>query len=133
MLDQVPGPVASFTADGAYDQEGVAAAVAERCPDAAIIVPPRSSTVPSETAATAPTQRDRHLHSIAEHGRAAWQKTSGYTKRARAEAAMGRFKQVIGDGLRARTDERRTTEVDVAVHALNRMMELGRPISVRIA
>jgi len=133
LLDQVPGPVASFTADGAYDQEGVAAAVAERCPDAAIIVPPRSSTVPSETAATAPTQRDRHLHSIAEHGRAAWQKTSGYTKRARAEAAMGRFKQVIGDGLRARTDERRTTEVDVAVHALNRMMELGRPISVRIA
>ena len=27
----------------------------------------------------------------------------------------------------------RATEVDVAVHALNRMLELGRPISVRIA
>ncbi len=26
LLDQVAGPVASFTADGAYDQEGVAAA-----------------------------------------------------------------------------------------------------------
>jgi len=89
--------------------------------------------VPSETAATEPTQRDRHLQSIAEHGRAAWQKTSGYTKRARAEAAIGRFKQVIGDGLRSRTDRRRATEVDVAVHALNRMLELGRPISVRIA
>ncbi len=35
------------------------------------IVPPRSTAVPSETAETAPTQRDRHLHSIAEHGRAA--------------------------------------------------------------
>jgi len=133
LLDQVTGPVASFTADGAYDQEGVAAAVAERHPEAAIIVPPRATAVPSETAATAPTQRDRHLHSITEHGRAAWQKTSGYTKRARAEAAIGRFKQVIGDGLRARTDQRRATEVDVAVHALNRMLELGRPISVRIA
>ncbi len=84
------------------------------------------------TAETAPTQRDRHLHSIAEHGRAAWQKASGYTKRARVEAAIGRFKQVIGDGLRSRTDERRATEVDVAVHALNRMLDLGRPISVRI-
>jgi hypothetical protein len=133
LLDQVGGPVASFTADGAYDQEGVAAAVAERHPEAAIIVPPRSTAVPSETAETAPTQRDRHLHSVAEHGRAAWQKASGYTKRARAEAAIGRFKQVIGDGLRSRTDRRRAIEVDVAVHALNRMLELGRPISVRIA
>jgi len=49
------------------------------------------------------------------------------------EVTIGRFKQVIGDGLRSRTDRRRTTEVDVAVHALNRMLELGRPISVRIA
>ena len=46
---------------------------------------------------------------------------------------MGRFKQVIGDGLRSRTDQRRATEVDVAVHALNRMLELGRPEAVRIA
>ena len=98
-----------------------------------IIVPPRSTAVPSEAAETAPTQRDRHLQAIVEHGRAAWQKASGYTKRSRAEAAMSRFKQVIGDGLRSRTDQRRATEVDVAVHALNRMLELGRPISVRIA
>jgi hypothetical protein len=98
LLDQVPGSVASFTADGAYDQDGVSTAVAQRHPEAAIIVPPRSTAVPSETAETAPTQRDRHLQSIAEHGRAAWQKASGYTRRARVEAAIGRFKQVIGDG-----------------------------------
>ena len=131
LLDQVAVPVASFTADGAYDQEGVAAAVAERHPEALVIVPPRSTAVPSETAATAPTQRDRHLQCIAEHGRAAWQKASGYNIRARVEATIGRFKQVIGDGLRCRTDQRRATEVDVAVHALNRMLELGRPIPVR--
>ncbi len=52
---------------------------------------------------------------------------------ARAEAAIGRFKQVIGDGLRSRMDNRRATEVDIAVHALNRTMELGRPDYVRIA
>ena len=48
-------------------------------------------------------------------------------------AAIGWFKQVIGDGLRSRIDQRRATEVDVAVHVLNRMLELGRSISVRIA
>ena len=96
-------------------------------------MPPRSTAVPSEAAETAPTQRDRHLQAIVGHGRAAWQKASGYTKRFPAEAAMSRFKQVIGHGLRSRTDQRRATEVDVAVHALNRMLELGRPISIRIA
>ena len=133
LLDQVVGSVASFTADSAYDQEGVSAAVTKRHPDAAIIVPPRATAVPSATAETEPTQQDRHLGSIAEHGRAAWQRASGYTTRARAEAGIARFKQVIGDGLRSRTDRRRTTEVDAAVYALNRMLEQGRPISVRIA
>src|SRR3954464_5131082 len=133
LLDQVTGQVASFTGDGAYDQDGVSASVAKRHPDAAVIVPPRVTAVPSDTAETSPTQRDWHLQFIAKHGRIAWQKASGYTARARAEAAIGRFKRVIGDGLRSRTDERRRTEADVAVHVLNRMLELGRPISVRIA
>ncbi len=116
----------SFTGNGVHDQDGVSTAVAARHPEAAIIVPPRSTAVPSETAATAPTQRDRHLQSIAEHGRAAWQKTSGYTKRAQADVAIGRFKQVSNDGLRSRMDERRATEVDVTVHVLNRMLEFVR-------
>jgi CheY-like chemotaxis protein len=35
--------------------------------------------------------------------------------------------------VRFRKDGRRTTEVTVAVQALNQMLELGRPTSVRIA
>jgi hypothetical protein len=61
-----------------------------------------------------------------------WQKTSGYNSRARAEAAIGRYKRVIGDGLRSRTDPRRATEVGIAVHPLNRMLDLGCPNYVRI-
>jgi Transposase DDE domain len=133
LLDQVGGPIASFTGDGAYDQDGVYASVAERYPEAAIIVPPRSTAVPSETAESEPTQRDRHLQLIAKKGRMGWQTASGYTKRARAEATIGRYKRVIGDGLRSDTEERRATEMDVAVQVLNRMLELGRPTYVRIA
>jgi hypothetical protein len=133
LLDQVAGAVAAFTANGAYDQESVYADVAARHPDAAVVVPPRATAVPSDTAESAPTQRDRHLQCIAERGRMAWQRASGYTRRARAEAAIGRWKQVIGDGLRAHTDERRATAVDVAVYTLNRMLELGRPKYVRTA
>ena len=132
LLDQVTDPIASFTGDGAYDQDGVSRSVAERHPEARVIVPPRSGEVPSKTAETAPTQRDRHLQLIAEKGRMGWQKASGYNRRALAEATIGRFKRVIGDGLRARTDQRQTTEINVAVAVLNRMLELGRPKSVRI-
>jgi Transposase DDE domain len=133
LLDQVTGPVASFTADGAYDRDDVYGAVAERHPEAAVIVPPRTDAVPSGTAATAPTERDRHLRCIAEQGRLGWQKASGYNRRALAEAAVSRYKRVIGDALRSRTDRRRATEVAIAVQALNRMLDLGRPESVRIA
>ena len=96
-------------------------------------MPPRSTAVPSRTAESAPTQRDRHIQRIAERGRMGWQRASGYTKRARAETAISRYKRVIGDGLRSHTDERRRTEMDVAVHVLNRMLDLGRPTYARIA
>ena len=133
MLDQVDGAVATFTADGGYDQDSVYADVAERYPDADVIVPPRTTAVPSATAETAPTQRDHHLQHIAEHGRMSWQKASGYARRALAEVAIGRWKQVIGDELRARKDACQATEVEVAAYALNRMLELGRPNYVRAA
>lgn len=53
LLDQA-GPIASFTADGAYDQDSVYGEVTRRSPEAAVIVPPRSSAVLSDTAGTAP-------------------------------------------------------------------------------
>jgi hypothetical protein len=89
--------------------------------------------VPSQTAETAPAQRDQHLQLIAEHGRMGWQTASGYNRRALAEAAIGRFKRVIGNELRSRTGQRRATERNVAVVVLNRMLDFRRPKSVRIA
>lgn len=72
LLDQMDGPFASFTADGAYDQEGVYGHVPAHHPEVSVIVPPRSSAVPSDTTQMAPTMRDRHLHIIAERDRIAW-------------------------------------------------------------
>jgi len=74
LLEQIAGPVASFTGDGAYDRDDVYREVCRRHPDAAVIVPPRSSALPSATAETAPTKRDRHLQLIAERGRMGWQR-----------------------------------------------------------
>ena len=132
LLDQIADPVASVTADGTYDQDRVYQAVAERDPDAAVIVPPRAGAVASAWAETAPTQRDRHLRLIAERGRMAWQKASGYNSRARVEVSIGRYKRAIGDALRSRTDQTEATEVAIAAAVLNRMLAFGRPNYVRV-
>lgn len=49
------------------------------------------------------------------------------------EAIFSRYKHVIGDGPRFHTDDRRQTGIGVAVPVLNRMLDLGRPASIRIA
>jgi hypothetical protein len=133
LLDQITGPLASFTGDEAYDQAGIYGTVAMRNPDADVIIPPRSTAVLSEDVETTPTRRDRHLKSIAEHGR------RGVAENIRVHASClgGGCRQPLQtsdwDALRSRTGRRRVTEVAIAVDALNRMLELGRPKCVRIA
>jgi len=38
----------------------------------------------------------------------------------------------VGEALRSRTGGRQTTEVAIAVASLNRMLEIGRPVYVRL-
>jgi hypothetical protein len=133
LLDQVEEPLAAVVADGAYDQDRAYDTVADRHPEATVVVPPRSTAVPSPLADTAPTQRDRHLQVIAECGRMGWQKSSGYNARAGAEGAMSRYKRIIGDTLRSHARPAQEVETRIAAKVLNRMLDLGRPESVRVA
>jgi hypothetical protein len=80
-----------------------------------------------------PAMFGRKIIAEDEHGRMNWQKTSGYNERSKVEAAMSRYKRVIGDALKSHHDDRRTTEVAIAVKCLNRMNELGRAKFVRVA
>jgi hypothetical protein len=135
LLDQITGPIASVTADGAYDGEPVYRAVSAHQPDppAAVIIPPRATAVPSPTAGITPTQRDQHIRMIHDKGRMGWQKAVGYGKRSLGETAMFRYKAIIGRRLRARTLPAQKTEARAACSVLNRMTRLGMPVSQRIA
>ena len=129
LLDQIEGPVASMIGDGAYDGQAVYDAVAKRHPEAAVIIPPRSTAVSSETAST---QRDKHIEMVARHGRVGWQRSSGYSRRSRVETAMYRYKTIIGRRLHARTLPNQKTEAKIGCNVLNRMISLGMPVSVRV-
>jgi transposase len=133
LLDQISGSIASVTADGAYDGEPVYRTIAERDPAAAVIIPPRSTAVPSTTAETAPTQRDQHLRIIQGRGRLGWQKAVKYGRRSLGEVGMMRYKFLIGRRLHARTLPTQRTEVAVGCKVINIMTHLGMPVSQRVA
>ena len=134
LLDQIPDLLASVIADGAYDGEPVYRAVAERQsdPPVAVVIPPRSTAVPSTQASTSPSQRDQHIQMIRDKGRMGWQRAVGYGRRSLIETAMFRYKMIIGRGLRARSLSAQKTETQVACSALNRMTRLGMPLSQRV-
>ena len=80
-----------------------------------------------------PTQRDRHIQSLADKGRLGWQRETDYGKRSMAETAMARYKRIFGDHLHARKLPGQQAEAAIGVAVLNRMIETGRPDSVRVA
>ena len=133
LLDQIDRPLAEVIADGAYDGELISQAVSRHSPDAAVIIPPRSTAVPSATADTVPTQRDRHILVIQEQGRRGWQKVVGYGRRSLGEIAMLCYQIITGRSLRARTLPAQKAEATVGCKVLNTMTNLGMPVSCKVA
>ncbi|NEI82223.1 IS5 family transposase [Rhizobium ruizarguesonis] len=134
LLDQIGGPVEKFIADGAYDGTPSRDLLATRFGEIVeIIIPPPKTAVASPQSVLVPSVRDRHIAEIQTKGRMAWQKSTGYNKRSRAETQMGRWKAVIGPKLKARHFDNQKTEAKIGVRVLNRMTELGRPKFERVA
>lgn len=59
----------------------------------------------------------------------AWQRANEYNRRAGVESQMARWKGVLGDALRFHCDAAQA----IGVATLNRMLDLGRPNSVRVS
>jgi Transposase DDE domain len=135
LLGQIPGIIASVTADGAYDGEPVYHAMAQRQPHVppAVIIPPLITAVLSSGPDPAPSGRDRHIQLIQKKGRRGWQRAVGYGKRALVETSMFRYKALIGPRLRARTLSAQKSEARMACSVVNRMTQLGMPLSQGIA
>jgi hypothetical protein len=134
LLEQFEGEVASVIADGAYDGEPVYQTVARKQhdPPPDVVIPPRASAVLRTDAVAPQSQRDKHIQLIAEKGRMGWQKATGYGRRSLVETAIGRYKHLIGSKLRALGLAAQQGEVAIAVEALNRMIRVAKPLSVRV-
>ena len=134
LLGRTEGSIATVTADGAYDSDAVyQAAGRQRGSPPDMVIPPRAAAVSGTGDPAARTPRDRHIQLIAEQGRMGWRRTTGYGRRSLIETAIGRTKHLIGPKLRARILPGQQGEAALAVAALNRMIRIAKPVSVRRA
>ena len=77
--------------------------------------------------ATGPwAQRNLHIERIAEIGRRAWQKETGYRQQARVEGTFLRYKRILGGRHRARGFEAQQREAMMGCTVLNKMLALGK-------
>ena len=136
LIEQADGQLARVTADAAYDTIAFYDAAGAR--RATVVVPPARTASLSRRGPRSRV-RDSTIKRVKVLGRRRWKKASGYHLQARVESAFFRYKSIIGGGLRARTPRGRQTEGHprrqpalLACNVLNRMTELGRPLSYSI-
>lgn len=136
MVEQVDFPLASASADGAYDKKDVYESLSAHSPGVQINIPPRKDAKIRQhgNRKQLPLAPDETLRQIRRLGRKGWKKQCGYhRRRSLAETAMFRMKTLFGERLRARRLDTQTTEFGVRCYLLNRMTHLGMPASYRIA
>ena len=128
LRGQIPAgePIASVTADGAYDARGCRDAIANRGADA--VIPPRRNAKPWRKDSPGAAGRNEALRAIRRLGRTIWRKWSGYQRRSRAETKMNCMK-LLGQKLMARDFDRQTAELQVRIAILNRYTTLGLPVT----
>ena len=129
LLTAVDDPLVRVTADAAYDTVAVYETAGAR--GATVVVPPARTANVSGHGPRSPA-RDRTITLVKTLGRRQWKKASGYHRQSRVENTFFRYKSIIGDGLRARSPAGQGSEVVLGCEILNRMTELGRPVSYRI-
>jgi len=124
FVDSVPGKIRRVIGDGAYDSRALYDAATGR--NAKVVVPPVKTAQPGGRGCRA---RDRVVRRIRKAGRRQWKKESGYHQQARAENTSMRYKLILGDRLHARHADGQSVEARLACNILNRMTELGMPVS----
>ena len=132
ILDGIDGEIEQVSADGAYDQRKCYDAIHRR--QAKATIPPRKGAKIWQHGNSKAERhnRDENLRRIRKVGRKTWKHESGYHRRSLAETTMFRFKTIFGGKLRSRKFENQAVELFLQCAALNRMIQVGKPVSVPV-
>ena len=132
LLIQVDREIERFVGDEIYDKEAVYEAVGHHSPGAEVVVPPKKDAVLSNNSIRVSSQRDCHIAEVRSKGRSEWKRQSGYYLQSHAENAFYRYKRIIGGRLRAKNEDAQKREAAIGCAILNRMREMGEPLSYAV-
>ncbi len=132
LLAQVDREIDRFVGDRIYDQEAVYEAVDHHSPGAEVVVLPRKDAVLSNNSISVHSHRDCHIADIQSKGWSECKRQSGYYLQSHAENAFYRYKKIIGGRLRAKNNDAQKREAAIGCAILNRMLEMGEPLSYAI-
>ena len=129
LLNQIDGKINSITADGGYDGNPTFNKIEKRKATKIpkIIIPPKKH---SKIRKKGNAQRNGHIEFISKHGRPAWEIENDYRHRLLVENAFYRYKTIIGRKLHSRDFEKQKIEIEIGCSILNKMVQIGMPISV---
>lgn len=138
LIEQIKGPIAQITGDGAYDKKGCYRAAHAR--GAKAFFPPQYDAIVQRNKIKkdpALLQRDETIRFIKngdneEESRKLWKQKHNYHRRSLVETMMSRMKSIFGDQMRSRSFENQRTDLLIRCYAMNRINELGLPESQAI-
>ncbi|MEM7758000.1 MAG: IS5 family transposase [Cyanobacteria bacterium P01_A01_bin.40] len=133
ILNGVEDEISQVSADGAYDTNDCYEKITDRQARAAI--PPRKNARIQQhgNCKAAPLPRDENLRGIRQMGRKKWNRESNYHRRSLAETTMFRLKCIFGGTLSSRQFDNQAVELFLQCAALNRMIQLCKPVSYIVA
>ena len=130
LLKQIKLPLSQVTGDGAYDTHDCYEAVIEK--KATPCFPPRINAARHKPTDESWKLRNRVIGQVRNKGLKKWKEKNNYHRRSLAETMMFRLKKIFGAQASNRQIETQSVELALRCHALNKMTQLGMPISVRI-
>lgn len=97
-----------------------------------VLIPPQTNAVIRKYKRKFPLERSWHIQYIRDHGVMNWQKITGYGKRSLIEVAFSRYKRILGRAMKNINLANQKAEAQLACKALNMMMFLGMPETVKV-
>lgn len=130
MPSEVEEHIVSCAGDGAYDKKKFRTCLPAHVKQ---LIPPQKNAVKSKYNDPKLRQRDQAIKRIKEVGRKKWKEDIGYHKRSLSEVNMYRYKQTFSPNLKARKPIYEEAEVKIKCKILNKFVDLGMPVSIRVA
>ena len=134
LLKDIKQKISKVIADKAYDSEQVYDDIQTAAGNSKvdIVIPARPNAGKICYFKIALSKRNIQHRKWFDLGPHKWQKETGYNKRSLVEAAMMRYKQLIGNKLFSRKFSNQKMESLLGSLVLNKMLDLGKPNSIRI-